>query len=906
MITRRSNCDPTTVSAYTLKQQSQLTSLLDTYLTQLENGERPDESALLEAHPEIAEPLRVHLDHLRMLHEVVDTPAGDGSIAHYTAPKHLGNYELVREIGRGGMGIVYEAIDHTLHRQVALKVLPFAAVLDRKQIARFRNEAQAAAQLNHPNIVPVYSVNVDRGVHFYAMQYVDGRPLSDAISELRQRMPNPTGTDPVSTATESSLDNRPAPCEQPISNEESAPCESPRDISHRHDRSWASTAKNMAISTYDYPVGMDFFKHAARLGIQAAEGLQHAHGFGIVHRDIKPSNLLLDETGNIWIADFGLAHIPNDVSITATGDVLGTVRYMSPEQARGRGAFVDHRTDIYSLGLTLYELVTFQPAFSSSRRYRLSQPLAAEPPAARRINRAIPGDLETIIHKAMAREPSERYACAQALADDLRRFVEGRPTLARRPSLVDRLAKWSRRHRRAVVAAAGALIIATCGSAIGLVKIAAERNRTATALAVAEDNLQQSQTNFRAARQIVDRLGVRVSEQLAAVPGTENIRRELLTETQKYYEFFITQSADNALRRDRSMALTKAANIADQLGQHEQALKLYVEARGSLESLIDESPDQLEFPLEFQREVARCLNNEGVLLRRMGRTGESLQRLDQALKLHAELADRFGPAEFIDDLASAEANRAVVLEQRGQLQVSRMAYAAAIRSLREALALAPDNFKRAKRLSLSLHNLASAWEATDPERALACGLEAIEIQERLLDRRPEVITLRSDLALSYNNLGRLRALRREWDDAQDCYQRAIMIEARLSQLAPSVVRYRCDLAISLNNLGQLHLHLQRPENALAAFRRAASILDTLVTTAPRNVAYQSSLGAVKFNQGVALVALARHKEAKTICRQGLVHQQVAVHRAPEEPQFRQKLDFQSEQFKQLFNETRTN
>ena len=821
--------DPPPISAYTPDQQSQLTLILDEYLTQLENGARPNEAALIAAHPEIADQLRVQLDNLRLLHEAAATPSSSGSLSHYAAPKKLGAYELTREIGRGGMGIVYEAIDRTLNRQVALKVLPFAAVLDRKQIARFRNEAQAAAQLSHPHIVPVYSVGVDRGVHFYAMQYVEGRPLSAAIGELRERMQRRQDAPAaVSAKTATAYRIRP-PSTDRNSMAAAASGDAGREGPAIRERAGASTANKAAISTYDYPLGADFFKHAAELGIQVALGLQYAHDFGIVHRDVKPSNLLLDDAGKIWIADFGLAHIPNDVSMTATGDVLGTVRYMSPEQASGRGTFVDHRTDIYSLGLTLYELVTFQPAFSSNRRQRLFEQLATEPAAPRKLNRAIPVDLETIINKAMSNEPADRYGSAQALADDLRRFVEGRPTHARRPSLADRLAKWSRRHRRAVAAAALALVIATCGLAIAAWTISAEKNRTAAALAVAEANLKQSRTNFRAAREIVDRLGIRVSEQLAAIPGAENIRHELLTETQNYYEFFLTQSDDEALRRDRSMGLTRAANIAEQLGQREQALALYAEARTNLQAMIDEFPGELE----FRREYARCLNNEGVLLRRLGRTDEALQQLDQALAQHAVLIEQFGEDLLIDDLASAEANRAVVLQQRGELLSSRLAYQSAIASLRKALLKTPEDVERATRLSVSLQNLASASEETDPEQALAHCLEAIEIQERLVGERPEVAPLRSDLALSYNNLGRLRALQRQWDEAEQSYEKAIRIEARLSELAPRVVRYRCDLAISLNNLGQLHVHLGRPENALNAFRQSALILETLIQSAPK-------------------------------------------------------------------------
>ncbi len=181
---------------------------------------------------------------------------------------------------------------------------------------------------------------------------------------------------------------------------------------------------------------------------------------GILHRDIKPSNLLLDRAGKVWVSDFGLVHVPAAESMTFTGDVMGTIRYMSPEQAAGRTQFVDHRSDIYSLGITLYEMATLTRAFASDNREDFLRRIATEEPLApRRLNRSIPLDLETIILKAVAKEPTDRYASAQAFADDLRCFLDGRSTLARRPTLVERAAKWTRRHRRLVMAGMLALAL---------------------------------------------------------------------------------------------------------------------------------------------------------------------------------------------------------------------------------------------------------------------------------------------------------------------------------------------------------------------------------------------------------------------------------------------------------------
>ena len=196
--------------------------------------------------------------------------------------------------------------------------------------------------------------------------------------------------------------------------------------------------------------------------MQAAEALEHAHALGVVHRDIKPANLMVDSRGELWITDFGLARIRGDVSLTRSGDIVGTLRYMSPEQALARRGVVDQRTDIYALGLTLYELLTLRPAFDGRDHHELLRQIAMdEPISPRRLNKAVPRDLETIIMKAICKEPSNRYATAQELADDLTRFCEDRPILARRPTVLERGRRWVRRHRQIVGTAVTVLVLAS-------------------------------------------------------------------------------------------------------------------------------------------------------------------------------------------------------------------------------------------------------------------------------------------------------------------------------------------------------------------------------------------------------------------------------------------------------------
>jgi serine/threonine protein kinase/WD40 repeat protein len=414
-----------------------VTRALEEYLAEREAGRRPDREEFLARHPAIAGPLAGCLDGLEFL--AGSLGAGGDPAAPDAAPGCLGDYRLLREIGRGGMGVVYEAEQVSLGRRVALKVLPFTATLDPKQRQRFKNEAQAAAQLHHPHIVPVYAVGCERGVHFYAMQLIDGRTVAAVIRE-RQGLAG-EDADPPQTG--------------PLSARPPAPAE--------------ADTRTGAAATGPAAPGGDW-RAVARLGIQAAEALDHAHQLGVVHRDVKPANLLLDARGDLWITDFGLAQLQSNPGPTATGDLVGTLRYMSPEQTLARRGVVDHRTDVYALGATLYELLTLRPALPGADRVELLHQIAyTEPVPPRRLNPALPVELETVVLKALAKAPEERYATALELADDLRRLLEDRPIRARPPSVPQRLRRWARRHRSlALSLAVSAGLLLAGGTAVAV------------------------------------------------------------------------------------------------------------------------------------------------------------------------------------------------------------------------------------------------------------------------------------------------------------------------------------------------------------------------------------------------------------------------------------------------------
>ena len=532
--------------------------------TKLEVGEAVDLDAIAVEHPEHVDRLRKLLPTLQAMAELghsgtallAASPESRGSGEPKTGV--LGDFRIVREIGRGGMGVVYEAEQISLGRRVALKVLPFAALADARQLQRFQNEARAAASLDHPNIVQVYSVGCERAVHFYAMQYIDGQTLARVIQELRElQEPPENGRDKtaVSELTRILLTGDGRLGQEKLGDDDQAPeLTTPAEEERAADGERAAGERVAEAERSDAPVCSDrvhavegpinrvttnraepsetaeagtrrepqaavstegsmrtaaFFRSVARLGIQAAEALEHAHQLGVVHRDVKPSNLILDIRGKLWISDFGLAQTQTGPNITMTGDILGTLRYMSPEQAEGNRRILDHHTDIYSLGVTLYELLTLQPPFDSDDRHKLiHQIIDSNVRPLRGVNASIPKDLETIVLKAMAAEPEGRYTTAQELADDLRRFLEHKPIRARRPSLPARFAKWSRRHLPVVWAAVATLVICIVALALSTVQItgAYESEKAHRERAVEQQGLAEAAAeNEKQARTEADR-----------------------------------------------------------------------------------------------------------------------------------------------------------------------------------------------------------------------------------------------------------------------------------------------------------------------------------------------------------------------------------------------------------------
>ncbi|MCI0681758.1 MAG: protein kinase [Gemmataceae bacterium] len=506
--------------------------LAEEFLARYRKGERPPLREYIDRHPELAAEIKEVFPAMAMMEKIA---VAEESLAGSKTPvakasgvtlKQLGDYRIIREIGHGGMGVVYEAEQVSLGRHVALKVLPDKALLDAKHKRRFEREARAAAKLHHTNIVPVFGVGEHNGLPYYVMQFIQGLGLDDVLHELQRVQPGAAGAatglsaageirvarrDVSAAEVVRSLFHSPVPGEGldgaaptpgsrssvAVTEDQSAGAatreapsyEAPSPVSSGQGRlsdSFVVSSSSITLPGAD-AVGdaaarkPSYWQSVAGIGRQVADALEYAHRQGILHRDIKPSNLLLDLRGTVWVTDFGLAKVSGPGAehadnLTHTGDILGTLRYMAPEAFEAK---TDARSDVYSLGLTLYEMLTLRPAFDEKDRHKLIKQLTMEEPAAlEKLNPAIPRDLATIVNKAIDRDPGHRYASAGELAADLQRFVDDEPIRARRLSQRERVTRWCRRNK-ALALALGTVAVLLVLIAIGSLWVAQQQSNLA-------------------------------------------------------------------------------------------------------------------------------------------------------------------------------------------------------------------------------------------------------------------------------------------------------------------------------------------------------------------------------------------------------------------------------------------
>ncbi|MCP4592602.1 MAG: serine/threonine protein kinase, partial [bacterium] len=419
------------------------------FMERCRRGEHPSIDEYAEQHPELAGEIRELFPTIATVEQFKGAGSdhsGRGPVRGDVQLERLGDFRIIRELGRGGMGIVYEAEQESLGRRVAVKVLPRQMLLAATQLDRFECEARTAAKLHHTNIVPIFGVGQHEGYHFIVMQYIRGVGLDAILREL-QRLLLDTGVDgehasckSPSNQTRESIDA--LSIARSLATITAAPGSGGSRPEDEPIGSPSAERPSRSASTPTTGLGPAYWHSVARIVLQAADALEYAHRQGTLHRDIKPGNLLIDADETVWVADFGLAKAMDQQGVTRTGDVVGTLRYMAPEQFKGQ---YDARSEVYSLGLTLYELATLRPAFAETGKTTLIDAIArGHPKAPRQLCPHLPRDLETVILKSTASDPDTRYVSAGTLADDLRCFVEDRPIQARRATAVERLQRWSR------------------------------------------------------------------------------------------------------------------------------------------------------------------------------------------------------------------------------------------------------------------------------------------------------------------------------------------------------------------------------------------------------------------------------------------------------------------------------
>lgn len=854
------------------EQRNPVEVLSEEFLDRYRRGEKPSVAEYADAHPELADEISALFPAMLAMERLkAGRPLSSGRPldAQIEGLEQLGDYRIIREIGRGGMGIVYEAEQQSLGRTVAVKIFPRHVLEDSRRLKRFHREARTAARLHHTNIVPVFGVGRQGGLHYYVMQLIKGIALDEVIAALGLQADagqRTTGNDGAAAphkatsgdttgfsaldAAESLRNGRPSK-----SDAHRQPPEPPRSL--------------LALTSGRVRSEERYWHSVAKIGFQVAEALSYAHAQEILHRDIKPDNLLLDARGTVWVTDFGLARVAAQERLSNPGDVVGTLRYMAPEVLTGEH---DARSDVYSLGLTLYELLTWQPAFAEERSAQLIQEISkSSPRPPRSIRPEIPRDLEAIVLKAIARQPSRRYQTAANLAQDLRCFLEARPVRARRTGVLGQLVRWGRRNPAIAALSCLLLLVAVASFVAVSVKwrdAVQEHRRAEGNLSLALDSMEQVLDRF-ASSWMSHPSDPPEGDQEAAiefriVPSARSVG--ILQEALRFYDQFARQNATNPrLRHATAKAHQRVGDIHERLGQYKQAEEAYQHALKAYQDYSAQHADNAAVATEiaatrnllglamfktgrleaaqeqFQRaqalllhdadpqsplcryELARTHNNLGNVLwmLRQPRTARDSQW--QALKLLKELVQEY-PQDAAYRLALARAYRSVLpFSTRGNWgRESVEMRAAGIGLLEELVKDFPDVPDYQCELSEMLSAVyPSGPEAAVDEQATSNLLRAVELARQLVATHPTIPRYRAVLA---------NALRRQADslqranpaDAVERYVDAVQHYRELANEFPSIQVYELYLAMTLRDYSDTLQELNRPVEARPLMEEAVA------------------------------------------------------------------------------------
>ncbi|HUY35180.1 MAG TPA: serine/threonine-protein kinase [Pirellulales bacterium] len=920
----------------TAQRQSLVAALVDEQI-QLHDGDAARALASFSARPPVGAELE------RILRPRLDATLADLSLTlpslmdESDAPPRLlgmpssatGRYRILRPHAKGGLGEVFVAHDGELKREVALKqIQPHADAADNR--ARFVLEAEITGGLEHPGVVPVYGLGTDaQGRPFYAMRFIKGESLKEAIKRFHHQRESKERTGSGERETTLRAPSR---------------------------RRASLTAGECAV---------EFRKLLGRF-VDVCNVIEYAHSRGIMHRDLKPENVMLGGFGETLVVDWGLAKPMGSIqdvgppadeaeialgsaespatpaagqvsptSPTLMGSAVGTPAYMSPEQAEGRLDCVGRASDVYSLGATLYYLLTGRPAFNEPGVLRLLERVKrGEFPRPREANRSVPPALEAIVLRAMAREPARRYPSARALADDLERWMADEPVSAHRGAWSERLARWARRHRRGVQAAAVALVAITIISVMAAVLVRSAKRDLEREHALVKAALTAETEAKAEARKAIDNYVNLVTEEHALRDEhVQPLRKRLLEHALRYYQELVDKHGGKAeLRQELANAILRVGRISNETGSKEEAIKAFREALVMFQRLAGEHPDDdryqddlalawrsvglLENELgqrdkaatslraaldirrrlaakhpdddAYQRELALALFSLGVA--QSGESPAALDNLQQALRIQGKLAETHpNSVEHQVDLANThyELGR---LHERAKRIPEALAHFEPSLAIRERLvAERPDDANRQSELAAVDNALAIIhYRAGHFDDARRLWEQALATRSRLARAQPMVTRFQRDLAVAYNNLAGLDAEQARFEASLERHSLALAIRRRVAADHPTMPRYQVELSDTFDNVGEALGSLGRWSEALGAFEQALAVKQKLYDQSPQG-RHQSDLGAAWGHVGRALARLGRFAEALAAHQKGIEYQRLALKGSPDEPRFHELL-----------------
>ncbi len=816
-------------------------------------------------------------------------------------PKQIGRFEIREQLGEGGHGIVLRAFDPKLKREVALKIPRPEVLITQELRVRFLREAEAAAAVNHANIVPVFESGADGPLCFIAYAYCEGESLAEWISRHDQQM-------------------------------------SPRD--------------------------------AARLIGTLAEALQHAHSRGVVHRDLKPGNILLQaETdsdvaldASARITDFGLAKIQGaDQGVTRSGSILGTPNYLSPEQAEGGKEEVGPASDIYALGIILYELLAGKTPFArESSLATLKATRVEEPAPIRRFNPHVPRDLESICMRCLEKQPANRYASASDLSADIQRFLEGLPVRARPVGTLARAQRWCRRNKFVTSAA----LITFVGLTTGLIIAFLEWQRAEGHLAEsqrqrnqAQQNLdranrewrraeqlldesrqqrKRAQRNFGAAQDAIDQLLTEVAENLRNVPQMQPLQRGLLVKAMELNQQFLDDDADDPeLQFEAAAAFRRSANIKLMLGEFDEcqkaatrAIELCEAARDGLEetdmvliemarsyslrgeqfrsrSLLSKAEEDLDTANNLVQDyvklhpddaehvimLARNLRDLGVIAEKSGNVAASKQRFEEALaRLDAVKPNDRQSELYLYSRSNVLNSLAIQNKARGKYDEASTHYAEAIELLEDLVAKFPMKQSYQRSFAATTYNLGNVCYAKkDFDTALEHYDEATEIYKTLVRDFSYSPAYRRVLAQIYVAIGLSHKRLNHADEAESAYLQALAINQELVRRYPDVPFYQGQVNTCLNNLSTIYLNTDRLDDAQRVLEESLDSRQKLHEQFPRIITYREGLAMTLVNLGTVKSFQGLHAEGAECFRKAIDHQQVVYESNPENPKYQKYL-----------------